>query len=60
MYNLYFFSRIFFGLFTSYLDNYNFDVQIREIILSLLLISPVYLFGIFPVNLYFYIINIIF
>jgi len=54
VYNLYFFSRIFFGLLANYIDIYNFDIQFREIILSLVLIIPVYLYGIFPTNIYFF------
>jgi len=54
IYNLYFFSRIFFGLFSNYINNYIFDLQIREIILSLVLIIPVYLYGVFPTNIYFF------
>lgn len=49
-YNLYFFSRIFFGSLNKDII-YNFDLTFKEIILCILFIFPLYFFGIFPTNL---------
>ncbi len=52
-YNLFFFSRIFFGPLNKNII-YNNDLNSREILLCILFIFPIYIFGIIPSNIYFF------
>lgn len=51
-YNLFFFSRVFYGIYNETFLLYNVDIFYRELVLGICLIFPIYFFGIYPMNFY--------